>query len=992
MQKRTRSSTVLTPATWFAVRVPALAADAAEHLENPIARALCSDVALAIAIASPDLFTAIQDPESSSRRVSYSAYRYLRRMSTRATPYGLFSGVGVGTFREQTTISTKGVSPRSTPDMHFLSLITDCAEQDVDALSTCMVLANPTVAVRNGRIKILGPRSSEVATRSLRAGHVLSEILRESRSPLPFGELVKLVQCCSPRTSTERARAFVAELIRFEVLLTDLRVPLTAEDPATHLADRLSSIQSSRLNELKQALHASLAICSDIDRGLSSAADALDRASRISQGLRLEPFPIRVDGVLELESDGLGKHVAEEAARAAELLLRLSPTPAGSPLISRAKERFLATYGPDRDVPLLQFIDDVKFPDVGQRRQDVSRDQRFIRLAAKALRSRLSVLELDALMLEELGAVSPEQLHVPASVELACYLCSSSREAIDSGNYLLVVSPIVGSRSAGRSTGRFARSLGDSAINELRAAARREQKDIGDDVIFAELICRPPHPRMANVSMRPIVREYELIVDGTPSVSAERVIRADDLVVSVRDNRFDLTWCLDGRRVIPCIGHMMNHADASPVAYFLSELSGDGAALLTRFDWGAAEVFPFLPRVTSGRTVLRPAQWRVSPSTLGADSIDRAWVEHDLPQRVYLAEGDQRILIDIGDSFQRDTLTRLSHRRAGDIVLHEALPDISDAWLPRSDDSRSFAEFVIPLFRASPVAPTASTRYLAIGDRERVKPPDSEWVYLKLYAAEFAQTALVREQILPYCHEKLNATDATLWFYLLYSDPESHVRVRLRSSNSASANALRENTCRWASQLLRSGLCLRVAIDTYEREVERYGGTDAMDIVEHIFWADSECTALLLGVSSEELRESMAVCALSDLLDAILGTERASEWLRRQRNRDPAIGARYRKRKDDLAAALLRHEGFGLLTTNLALRRDLLDNAGRSLRDMERRRVLSRDLESICGSLVHMFCNRMYPRDISAELLLIGLTARTRIALVESRRSANGVG
>ena len=42
------------------------------------------------------------------------------------------------------------------------------------------------------------------------------------------------------------------------------------------------------------------------------------------------------------------------------------------------------------------------------------------------------------------------------------------------------------------------------------------------------------------------------------------------------------------------------------------------------------------------------------------------------------------------------------------------------------------------------------------------------------------------------------------------------------------------------------GLVRRLVFDTYEREVERYGGEAGMDAAERYFWIDSEAIVQLL--------------------------------------------------------------------------------------------------------------------------------------------------
>ena len=57
---------------------------------------------------------------------------------------------------------------------------------------------------------------------------------------------------------------------------------------------------------------------------------------------------------------------------------------------------------------------------------------------------------------------------------------------------------------------------------------------------------------------------------------------------------------------------MLTSFNAPHVSRFLEELGQDGIAQLSGFDWGPAFAATFLPRVTRGRAILAPAQWRLS--------------------------------------------------------------------------------------------------------------------------------------------------------------------------------------------------------------------------------------------------------------------------------------------------------------------------------------------------------------------------------------------
>jgi hypothetical protein len=106
----------------------------------------------------------------------------------------------------------------------------------------------------------------------------------------------------------------------------------------------------------------------------------------------------------------------------------------------------------------------------------------------------------------------------------------------------------------------------------------------------------------------------------------------------------------------------------------------------------AASALPFLPRVEAGPVILAPARWRIDPATgLSPHEPDFAgrlgrWREAwQVPHRVYLAESDNRLLLDLDWPSHVAQLEAAIRRRPDGVLVQEPLPDLDDAWLPGPD-------------------------------------------------------------------------------------------------------------------------------------------------------------------------------------------------------------------------------------------------------------------------------------------------------------------
>lgn len=78
------------------------------------------------------------------------------------------------------------------------------------------------------------------------------------------------------------------------------------------------------------------------------------------------------------------------------------------------------------------------------------------------------------------------------------------------------------------------------------------------------------------------------------------------------------------------------------------------------------------------------------------------------------------------------------------------------------------------------------------------------------------------------------------WFFIRYGDPQWHLRFRIHAERRWLSTMLVPALQRTAEPLLRDGCIWKIQLDTYEREVGRYGGAGGIELAEAIFEADSD--------------------------------------------------------------------------------------------------------------------------------------------------------
>jgi len=966
------------------------------------------------------------DPDSAGKLL-----RYLIRMSTRPTPYGLFAGVALARWGQQTDLALAPARPRTRtrPDMAWLLRLVLAAENRPEVRRQLRYLANPRAFVRAGRVFL--PEAAPTADTggpgpavSARASNVVRRALALARTPIPHERLTAEL-ATAPGATIQKVEKLIEELWRQTLLLTDLRPPLTEPGPATYVARRLRDVPAAA--DILAQLETALSAMEEWDAlPIEKAASAYRKLATHSEGnepAASEALP-QVDMALALDGPHLARAVAHEAVRAAELLLRLTPLPVGLPYLDAYRRSFEARYGPEREVPVLELLD----PNFGlgppshfhggvaggDPRKTALRQQTLYDLAITALREQQLVVELDEEKLAQLESWAPTTLTAPQSLDLSLFVVARSATDVDNGRFQVVVGPNLGASAAGRNLGRFADLLGEEATVALEAVGRAESAQHPDHV-WAELVYLPRRFRSANVAVRPHPLAYEIVLGTIPGRPADRVIPMDELVVGIRDGRFYLRWPAQDAEVLTCAGHMLNNMQAPDVCRFLDDLRRDGRAQFSSFDWGSAAGLPVLPRVQVKRVVLCPAQWRIdararaelapnSPATFRAGL--RSWrTRWQVPRYVYLSFGDNRLLLDLDDEAQADQL-RAEIRRlteGAQLLLQEALPAPEHAWVD-GPGGRFITELMVPLvLRADPGSSDVATsrpRSLAGGaTTDRLRPPGSDWLFAKLYCPRAFEDNLLTGPVAELCQTALAMGAADDWFFLRYADPDPHLRLRFRGPSERLIRELVPQVCAWANGLLREGIGTRLCFDTYDRELERFGGTAGTAAAEAIFGADSRAVIEMLRLSREGLlgmdMTSLAVLSIDDLL-AGLGSSEAGrlDWYRERVSSRTVAGDEYRRRKDTLRGLLgdpeqIRSQpGGDAVLQVLAARRNELEKIGRQLDELTAAEELSQPKSVLFRSYVHLHCNRLLAGDRSAEEQVLGLLVRTRYGLNQAPYSS----
>lgn len=150
---------------------------------------------------------------------------------------------------------------------------------------------------------------------------------------------------------------------------------------------------------------------------------------------------------------------------------------------------------------------------------------------------------------------------------------------------------------------------------------------------------------------------------------------------------------------------------------------------------------------------------------------------------------------------------------------------------------------------------------------KRKFPPGSEWLYLKIYTGVKTADLILEEEIQPLVEYFQQKEYISKWFFIRYNDPKPHLRVRLLLNNVIFYNEMLEKINQLCEQFIDSGEISNIQIDTYNREIERYG-KNTIEEAESFFHKNSEFTLQCLHYDDEE-KIIISIFYIDELLNKI---------------------------------------------------------------------------------------------------------------------------
>jgi len=139
-------------------------------------------------------------------------------------------------------------------------------------------------------------------------------------------------------------------------------------------------------------------------------------------------------------------------------------------------------------------------------------------------------------------------------------------------------------------------------------------------------------------------------------------------------------------------------------------------------------------------------------------------------------------------------------------------------------------------------------------NKKRTFTIGDEWLYFKVYTGFKTADTLLTDTVFPLSQYFLKENLIDHWFFIRYSDPQFHLRIRFHAPKKEDIAYVIHHFNKTFQDYVNQNLVWKIQTDTYQREMERYNP----ELIEH--------SEKLFHLSSEMICKTIALDKVHELI------------------------------------------------------------------------------------------------------------------------------
>ncbi|QGK74135.1 lantibiotic dehydratase [Flavobacterium sp. SLB02] len=815
----------------------------------------------AVYLSSPSLHAEwgkIVNGEKERGKMNESILKYYLRSFSNTVPFGLFS-----TYSISTNENCKNEFTRFTNiDMDYLSKLIEYLNKNETIRKITTYRKNNTIYRIGNHYRYIEPKfdSNELSytLSSIEWDELIELLLAADKSELYYDDIKKIILNSVQEVTEEEVELYINQLLDSKIYLSCFEVVLNTENSLEQIIsfyenhktkinsnEHLSGIFYSlnevnkKIKELDLDLYNSVAKYKNIYAELNKIGVQFEEKYVINSNLRRN--------VSSLYDE---KKMDKRLYKLLTILTKLSHTTIKLPShFEDFKKNFYNRYE-NQEVPLLELLDNELGIGYNTNRKEDAIfsdliDDMFIPgqpIKVKDIKIEPAIYNfwLNVLMKnEKVVDLEKENLDMFASSE-------KMPDGTFSVTYSYVNDQIFlkhsGGVSASQLIGRF--SNNDPEIMTLMNKITDFEKSVFEDKITAEIMHLPAN-RAGNILIRKVNRDAELSIISKTSNNSY-TIDANDLVVSLRQNKIFLRSKKQNKEILPFLTSAQNyHYNSLPIYQFLCDLQTQERVTNLSINYGGFSTagLNYMPRLIFGEhLILQKATWLIKIHNFKKlENLKHHLDFLNVPQFFYITNNKEDKMIIDKENVNLLKIFFNEIEKSKIIRITECIYDM--------DHENEFANEFISVFKTK-----SNENKITRSEFESFKDDEikrnfiygSEWIYFKIYTGRVTADQILLDTISKITTNLLADNVIDKWFFLRYTDPDFHLRVRFHLTDMSKYNDVSKEIYSKISELEQGNKIWKLDLSTYKRELERYYWKN-IENSETIFFIDSKFTIDLLS-------------------------------------------------------------------------------------------------------------------------------------------------
>lgn len=815
----------------------------------------------------------------SNDKVLITLYKYYTRICTRSTPYGLFAGFSMGNITDCKTeieFSDELHTPIFRIDMLFLQKLKNDILANIKSDKITYFTNNTLYKVGACLRYIDWDQDYNYEISQIPNTIELGKVFElTNNNGATFSEIASLIENEVQGVEKIEAEEYVSLLIDNKILINDSPPYITSsEDPIIELEKYFKKVDVStaKLKPIIEFLKKNSSVINNQE------IEALIQNYQEFLGNDLHPF--QVDLKVGMNKNNIRREVLEKISKHVQSLLVLVRNNNSRRMVEFC-DRFSNKFD-SKEIPLLHALD----PQLGVgydlqisgnlEDTPLVRDIAFsyknenlhvevhpiINLILERYIHHFDTTNQKPIILQEedlkKAAVNKEPMPLANDYCLFGDILTKSIDDLDEGEFRFFSKGDLPIPYMSNILSRFAYH-----DEELRLNIQSNLPNQESTCIYAEVIHQAIN-RAGNLLLHPNFYEFEISLLAESKKDKVR-IDINDVFVSVNDNKITLRSKSLDREILPRLSTAYNYEQSQlSILKFLNDFQYHKIQRGFFWDWSILNDRVYLPRVEYKNLILSEARWQLDINIVkNITNLKPTLKQLNVPRYCRIKDGDNILLLDTENELSLNIIW--GRIKTGTVFLYESFHEFN--FLKNRGENYA-TEFVFPLI-ASDKQFFGNTNLFVQNECEVPRDfyPGSEWSSFKIYCSHIVGERIIREVLYAFVNNySPNINNSLFWFYLRYRDPEHHIRFRVKEKCSTELILF---LYQQLQPLIEEGYVFSVEIDTYKREIERYGARN-IELSEQLFYYDSLAMmeiVELLDSTDENNRWKVGIASIDVLLD-----------------------------------------------------------------------------------------------------------------------------